>query len=73
MPPDAPIEASYNLLPMLAERSNIEVMGRPDAEYVAVDASYDASPLASLPGAGYVEVGSWGDLSLWQQQRYVGQ
>jgi hypothetical protein len=72
LPPGAPIEASADLLPVLAERPSIEVLGRPDAEYVAVDASYDASPLESLPGAGYLEVGSWGDLSLWQLQRYVG-
>jgi uncharacterized membrane protein len=73
VPPDAPVDASSDLLPLLAERVSIGVAGTSQSEWVAVDASTaDAAILTSLPGEGYVMVGRWGKLSLWHRQRYIG-
>ncbi|GAC1641767.1 MAG: hypothetical protein NVS9B11_09600 [Candidatus Dormibacteraceae bacterium] len=68
LPPNASVDASSGLLPLLAERDSIGVLPAYQREWVAIDASTtDAVILSRLPGDGYTMAGSWGRLSLWHR------
>ena len=67
VPPEASVDASSDLLPMLAERDSIGLLPSHQREWVAVDAATDSSVLAALSSDGYVLTGRWGKLSLWHR------
>lgn len=68
LPADASVDASGDLMTMLAERESIGLLPSHEREWVAVDASAESDALiAVLPGQGYVLVKKWGALSLWRR------
>ena len=72
VPSNASVDASSDLLPLLAERDSIGVLPTYQREWVALDASTpDGVLIPKLPADGYEMAGSWGRLSLWHRTNRV--
>ena len=71
VPTDAALDASSDLLPLVAEREAIGVLPAHRHDWVAIDGSTQDGALAAvLPSEGYAMVGRWGSLSLWHRQSW---
>src|SRR5438105_3212034 len=69
LPPDASVDASNDLLPMLAERDSIGLLPARGRDWIAVDESMESTEfVAELGSQGYVLVRRSGELSLWRRQ-----